>query len=68
MPPELNDERVAAICQVLIHHGMQFVIIGGMAVTKPFVTTECGGSTGSACHVWLDHCGPWVAAGSRPAN
>lgn len=28
---ELNDEHVAAICRVLIDHGVQFVIIGGMA-------------------------------------
>lgn len=31
MPPELSDEHVAAICRVLIHHSVQFVIIGGMA-------------------------------------
>lgn len=31
MPPELSDEHVAAICRVLIDHGVQFVIIGGMA-------------------------------------
>ena len=31
MPPELSDEHVAAICAVLIDHGVQFVIIGGMA-------------------------------------
>ena len=31
MPPELSDEHVAAICRVLIEHGVQFVIIGGMA-------------------------------------
>ena len=31
MPPELSDEHVAAICGVLIEHGVQFVIIGGMA-------------------------------------
>ena len=31
MPPELSDEHVAAICGVLIDHGVQFVIIGGMA-------------------------------------
>jgi hypothetical protein len=31
MPPELSDEHVAAICRVLIDHGVRFVIIGGMA-------------------------------------
>ena len=31
MPPELSDEHAAAICRVLIEHGVQFVIIGGMA-------------------------------------
>lgn len=31
MPPELSDEHVAAICRVLIDHGVQFVVIGGMA-------------------------------------
>jgi predicted nucleotidyltransferase len=31
MPPELSDDRVAAICRVLIDHGVKFVIIGGMA-------------------------------------
>jgi predicted nucleotidyltransferase len=31
MPPELSDEHAAAICRVLIDHGVQFVIIGGMA-------------------------------------
>jgi hypothetical protein len=31
MPPELSDEHVAAICGVLIDHGVQFVIIGGIA-------------------------------------
>lgn len=31
MPPELSDEHVAAICRVPIDHGVQFVIIGGMA-------------------------------------
>lgn len=31
MPPELSDEHVAATCRVLIDHGVQFVIIGGMA-------------------------------------
>ena len=31
MPPELSDEHVAAICRVLNAHGVQFVIIGGMA-------------------------------------
>lgn len=31
MPPELSEEHAAAICQVLIDHGVEFVIIGGMA-------------------------------------
>jgi hypothetical protein len=31
MPPELGDEHVAAICRVLIAHGVHFVVIGGMA-------------------------------------
>lgn len=31
MPPELSDDHAAAICQVLIDHGVEFVIIGGMA-------------------------------------
>jgi hypothetical protein len=31
MPPELSDEHVAAVCRVLIDHGVQFLIIGGMA-------------------------------------
>jgi hypothetical protein len=31
MPPELSDDHVAAICEVLIDHRVDFVIIGGMA-------------------------------------
>jgi hypothetical protein len=31
MPPELSDDHVAAICQVLLDHGVRFVIIGGIA-------------------------------------
>lgn len=31
MPPELSDDHVAAICGVLVDHGVRFVIIGGMA-------------------------------------
>ena len=31
MPPELSDEHVASICRVLSDHGVQFVIIGGIA-------------------------------------
>ncbi len=31
MPPELSEDHAAAICQVLIDHGVEFVIIGGMA-------------------------------------
>lgn len=31
MPPELDDDHVAAICQVLIAHGVRFVVIGGVA-------------------------------------
>jgi hypothetical protein len=31
MPPELSEDHAAAICQVLIDHGAEFVIIGGMA-------------------------------------
>ena len=30
MPPELDDEHVAAVCQVLDHH-VRFVVIGGVA-------------------------------------
>ncbi len=31
MPPELSEDHAAAICQVVIDHGVEFVIIGGMA-------------------------------------
>ncbi len=31
MPPELSDNHVAAICQVLVESGVEFVVIGGMA-------------------------------------
>lgn len=31
MPPELSDDHVTAVCQILIDHGVEFVIIGGMA-------------------------------------
>ena len=31
MPAELSDDHVVAICEVLIDHGVEFVIIGGMA-------------------------------------
>ena len=31
MPSELSDDHVVAICEVLIGHGVEFVIIGGMA-------------------------------------
>jgi hypothetical protein len=31
MSPELSDDHVAAICQLLIDHDVRFVIIGGMA-------------------------------------
>ena len=31
MPPELSDDRVVAMCEVLIDRGVEFVIIGGMA-------------------------------------
>ncbi len=31
MPPELSEDHAAAICQVLMDHGVEFVIIGGMA-------------------------------------
>lgn len=31
MSPELSDDHVAAICSVLLDHGVRFVIIGGMA-------------------------------------
>jgi hypothetical protein len=31
MPPELSEDHAAVICQVLIDHGVEFVIIGGMA-------------------------------------
>ena len=31
MPPEISDDHVAAICGVLVDHGVKFVIIGGVA-------------------------------------
>jgi hypothetical protein len=31
MPPELSDRHVAAICEVLVDHGVEFLIIGGVA-------------------------------------
>lgn len=31
MPPEIADDHIAAICSTLIHHGVQFVVIGGVA-------------------------------------
>lgn len=31
MPPELSDDHVVAMCEVLIDRGVEFVIIGGMA-------------------------------------
>ena len=31
MPPELNDDHVVAICRVLADHGVEYVIIGGVA-------------------------------------
>ncbi len=31
MPPELDDDHVAAICGVLLDHGVEFVVIGGVA-------------------------------------
>ncbi len=31
MPRELSDDHVVAICEVLIDHGVEFVIIGGVA-------------------------------------
>ena len=31
MSPELSDDHVAAICRVLVDHGVRFVIIGGLA-------------------------------------
>lgn len=30
-PPELDDDHVAVICRVLATHGVQFVVIGGVA-------------------------------------
>lgn len=30
-PPELDDDHVAVICRVLVAHGVQFVVIGGVA-------------------------------------
>ena len=29
--PEIDDARIAALCQVLIDHGVEFVVIGGVA-------------------------------------
>lgn len=31
MPPELDDDHVAAICAVLAAHAVAFVVIGGVA-------------------------------------
>lgn len=31
MPPEFDDDHVGAICEVLIDHGVVFVVIGGVA-------------------------------------
>ena len=31
MPPELDDDHVAATCRVLVAHGVQFLVIGGVA-------------------------------------
>ena len=31
MPPELSDDHVAEICRGLLRHGVQFVVIGGVA-------------------------------------
>ncbi len=31
MSPELDDDHVEAICKVLLDHGVEFVIIGGIA-------------------------------------
>ena len=31
MPPELDDDHVVAICRVLADHGVEYVIIGGVA-------------------------------------
>ena len=31
MPPELDDEHVAAVCRVLLDHRVRFVVIGGIA-------------------------------------
>lgn len=31
MPPELGDDHLVAICQILNDHRVDFVIIGGMA-------------------------------------
>jgi hypothetical protein len=31
MSPELDDDHAEAICRVLIDHGVEFVVIGGMA-------------------------------------
>jgi len=31
MPPDLDDDHVAAICRVLIEHDVRFVVIGGVA-------------------------------------
>lgn len=30
-PPELDDDHVVAICRVLAEHGVEFVVIGGVA-------------------------------------
>lgn len=31
MSPELDDDHAEAICRVLVDHGVEFVVIGGMA-------------------------------------
>jgi len=43
MPPELDDDHVVAICEVLIEHQVDFVIIGGIAARMH--DTDTPGST-----------------------
>src|SRR3954452_10875578 len=31
MPPEVDDDHVVAICRILADHGVEFVVIGGVA-------------------------------------
>ncbi len=37
MSPELDDDHAEAICRVLVDHGVEFVVIGGMAARRSLV-------------------------------